>query len=94
MLAARGLNARKRKTHACKRLGFCATRRSRAVPSRTALASCRAQGEDGSKTEGFPAFHASMVHTSPFLFDADGDGTQDIGHAPSHTHTRKHKRRC
>jgi hypothetical protein len=39
----------------------------------------RVQGADGAKTEGFPGFHASMVHTSPFLFDADADGTLDIG---------------
>jgi hypothetical protein len=52
----------------------CAARCSADAPSRR-----YAQGGDGTKTEGFPAYHASMVHTSPFLFDFDGDGVQEVG---------------
>ncbi len=56
-------------------LGFS----SRHERTLSALRVARVQGADGAKTEGFPGFHASMVHTSPFLFDADADGTLDIG---------------
>ncbi|CAD7696447.1 unnamed protein product [Ostreobium quekettii] len=37
------------------------------------------EAEDGAKAVGWPAFHQSTVHTSPFLYDIDRDGIQDIG---------------
>lgn len=33
---------------------------------------------DGSSVPGWPAFHKSLVHASPILYDIDFDGVQDI----------------
>lgn len=34
---------------------------------------------DGAMAVGWPAFHRSHLHGSPFLFDIDKDGVLDIG---------------
>ena len=36
------------------------------------------EGRSGAKAADWEAFHRSMVHASPFLFDLDSDGIQDI----------------
>ena len=36
------------------------------------------EGRSGAKATDWEAFHRSMVHASPFLFDLDSDGIQDI----------------
>lgn len=36
------------------------------------------EGSSGAKAADWEAFHRSMVHASPFLFDLDSDGIQDI----------------
>ncbi len=36
------------------------------------------EGTDGAPAPGWPAFHKSTLHSSPVLFDWDGDGVQDI----------------
>ncbi|XP_027072575.2 protein DEFECTIVE IN EXINE FORMATION 1-like [Coffea arabica] len=37
------------------------------------------EGSDGDKMPGWPAFHQSTVHSSPFLYDIDKDGVREIG---------------
>ena len=37
------------------------------------------EAQDGATAVGWPAFHKSTVHSSPFLYDIDRDGVEDIG---------------
>nr|GLL36921.1 protein DEFECTIVE IN EXINE FORMATION 1 isoform X2 [Ipomoea trifida] len=37
------------------------------------------EGSDGDKVPGWPAFHQSTVHSSPFQYDIDKDGVREIG---------------
>lgn len=37
------------------------------------------ESEDGAEAIGWPAFHKSHLHGSPFLYDIDRDGHLDIG---------------
>lgn len=37
------------------------------------------EAQDGAKAVGWPAAHESTVQSSPFLYDIDRDGVQDIG---------------
>ena len=36
------------------------------------------EGQEGAQAVGWPAFHKSMVHASPLLYDLDFDGVRDI----------------
>ena len=37
------------------------------------------EAEDGASAVGWPVFHKSHLHGSPFLFDVDRDGVLDVG---------------
>ena len=36
------------------------------------------EGVDGEKLPGWPSFHKSSAHTSPIVYDGDGDGMKEI----------------
>ena len=36
------------------------------------------EGQEGAQAVGWPAFHKSMIHASPMLYDFDFDGVRDI----------------
>jgi hypothetical protein len=78
-------------THACKRLGFCATRRSRTVPSRTALACwCAGRGrlQDGGLPR-LPRLHGA--HQPLPVRRRRRRNTRHRARTPTHTHTQAQK---